>query len=80
MVLDSDDRSLWRSAIGSMHRHIAALETKVKEAAARDTEDANFLVTELWAWKSARRQMCSRFGNRFIRSPRPHAQTADQPF
>jgi hypothetical protein len=80
MVLDSDDRSLWRSAIGSMHRHIAVLEIKVKEAAARDREDANFLVTELWAWKSARRQMCSRFGSRFIRSSRSHAQTADQPF
>ncbi len=62
-----------------MHRHIAALETKVKEAAARNAEDANFLVTELWAWKSARRQMCSRFGNRFIRSSRSYAQAADQP-
>lgn len=78
-MIDSDDKALWRRAIGSMHRHIAALESKVKEAAARDAEDANFLVTELWAWKSARRQMCSRFGNRFIRSPRSHVETADQP-
>lgn len=79
-VIDSDDRTLWKRAIDSLHRHIAELETKVKDAAARDAEDANFLVTELWAWKSARRQMCSRFGDRFIRSSRSHAQTTDQPF
>lgn len=78
-VLNSDDKELWKKAIASMHRHIAELERRVKEAAANDADDANFLVTELWAWNSARRQMCSRFGHRFIRSPRSHAQTADQP-
>jgi hypothetical protein len=78
-VLDSDDKELWKEAIASMHRHIAELEWRVKEAAGNDQEDANFLVTELWAWNSARRQLCAKFGNRFIRSLRSHAQATDEP-
>jgi hypothetical protein len=78
-VLDSKDKELWKKAIASMHRHVAELEVRVKKAAADDAPDANFLVTELWAWNSARRQLCARFGRRFIRSPRSHAQTADEP-
>lgn len=81
-VLESDDKELWKYALDSMHRHIAELENKVRREAAADTEDADFLVTELWAWNSARRQLCHRFGNKFIRpflSPLSHDQAADEP-
>lgn len=81
-VLGSDDKELWKYALDSMHRHIAELESKVKREAAADSENANFLVTELWAWNSARRQLCHRFGKKFIRpflSPLSHGQAADQP-
>lgn len=80
-VLKSEDKELWKRALNSMHRHIVELECRVRREAAANTEDADFLVTELWAWNSARRQMCARFGNKFIRpllSPSPHDQTADQ--
>lgn len=71
-VLKSDDKDLWKEAIASLHRHIDRLEREVREAAARDDEGANAMIVNLWGWKSARRQMYARFGNRFIRSPRSH--------
>lgn len=79
MVLESRDKGLWKDAIDSMHQHIADLETRVRRASAEDWEDANFLVTELWAWKSARRQMCSRFGRLFILPNSCHEERPDEP-
>lgn len=79
-MLGSDDRNLWKEAIQSMHHHIAMLERKVREAAANDAENANFLVTELWAWNSARRQLCARFGSKFILpSLHSHEEKSDEP-
>lgn len=81
-VLKSDDKDLWKQAIASTHQHIARLEREVREAAARDDECANAMVVNLWAWNSARRQLCARFGRKFIHisSPSSHGETADQPF
>jgi hypothetical protein len=56
-----------------VHRHIALLEWKVRGAAARHEECADALVTQLWAWESARDQLCVRFGKKFIRIPFPHS-------
>lgn len=79
-VLKSDDKDLWREAIASLHRHIDRLEHEVRIAAVNDAEDANAMIVNLWAWKSARRQMYSRFGNRFIHSsPHFHDQGTRKP-
>lgn len=82
-MLESDDKELWKKAIDSTHHHIARLEQKVREAAANDDERADAMVVNLWAWNSARRQLCARFGRKFIHisSPSPHhGEAADQPF
>jgi hypothetical protein len=81
-VLKSDDKDLWKQAIESTHRHIAHLERKVGEAAAHDDECADAMVINLWAWNSARRQLCARFGRKFIHisSPSSHGETAEKSF
>lgn len=67
IVLRSDEKELWKDAIGSMHRHIAMLESKVKESSGKNEENATDHIRNLWAWQAARREMCRQFGNKFIR-------------
>lgn len=78
-VLDNDDKNLWKRALSTMQRRITELECRVRREAAAGSEDANFLVTELWAWNSARRQLAARFGKKYI-IPflHSHEETADQ--
>ena len=67
IVLKSKDKALWQEAIDSMHRIIASLESKVKESSGRNQDDATDHIRNLWAWQAARREMCRRYGNKFIR-------------
>lgn len=78
VVLESNDKELWKEAIASIHRHIFRLEREVREAAVHNDERANAVVVNLWAWNSARRQLYARFGHRFIRSQTSHAKAAEE--
>ncbi len=67
IVLKSKDKTLWQEAINSMHKRIAILEATVKESSGRGQDNATDHIRNLWAWQAARREMCRRYGNKFIR-------------
>lgn len=67
VVLKSKDKTLWQEAIDSMHRRIGVLEVKARESSGRNQNDATDHIRNLWAWQAARREMCRRYGNKFIR-------------
>lgn len=67
VVLKSKDKTLWQEAINSMHRRVGVLEVKVRESSGKNQDDATDHIRNLWAWQAARREMCRRYGNKFIR-------------
>jgi len=66
VVFESDEKKLWQDAIHSMHSHIAVLEVKARESSGKNQDDATDHIRNLWAWQAARREMCRRYGNKFI--------------
>lgn len=67
-VLQSHEKSLWKKAMHAMSQHIQKLEIDARYTSYHDPEEADHLIRQLWYWQSARKQLCSRFGKRFIRN------------
>lgn len=67
VVLLSDEKELWKKAMNSMTSHIEKLEKEARYTSYYDPDEADHLIRQLWYWQSARKQLCARFGRRFIR-------------
>lgn len=67
VVLLSDEKKLWKKAMHSMTSHIEKLENEARYTSYHNPDEADHLIRQLWYWQSARKQLCTRFGRRFIR-------------
>lgn len=61
-VICSNQKEDWQKAFDFLHKKITELEIK-----AGQPEATNHNIRELWAFNSCRRQLCERYGRKFIK-------------
>lgn len=65
-VLDSPDKEVWKKALSFMESRINLMRRTLGDVCANHSEDATYLIGQIWEWEEARKMMAEMFGKKFI--------------